>query len=61
MNQLERILELTGHPSESDIEAMKSPFAATMLEALPLRKKRYILLYTFKLMVPYIYLEWQVI
>ncbi|XP_053991016.1 extracellular signal-regulated kinase 2-like isoform X2 [Hylaeus volcanicus] len=40
MNQLELILELTGQPSESDIVAMKSPFAATMLEALPLRKKR---------------------
>merc|ERR1712217_512943 len=36
MNQLDRILELTNKPSLEDIHAMKSPFAATMLEALPL-------------------------
>ena len=40
MNQLERILELTGRPSTVDVEAMKSPFAATILESLSLRKRR---------------------
>ncbi|KDO34576.1 CMGC/MAPK/ERK7 protein kinase [Saprolegnia parasitica CBS 223.65] len=35
MNQLERILEVTGAPSTTDIENIKSPFAATMLESLP--------------------------
>jgi len=40
MNQLDRVLELTDKPSLEDIRAMKSPFAATMLEALPLTKPR---------------------
>ena len=35
MNQLDRILELTGAPSAEDIESIKSPFAATMLESIP--------------------------
>eukprot|EP00164_Ancoracysta_twista_P000471 GFYU01000630.1.p1 GENE.GFYU01000630.1~~GFYU01000630.1.p1 ORF type:complete len:354 (-),score=93.84 GFYU01000630.1:605-1666(-) len=35
MNQLDRIMEVTGRPSPEDIEAIKSPFAATMLESLP--------------------------
>jgi mitogen-activated protein kinase 15 len=35
MNQLDRIIEITGRPSAEDIEAIKSPFAATMLESLP--------------------------
>lgn len=38
MNQLDKILELTGKPSKSDIDAIKSPFAATMLESLPAPK-----------------------
>merc|ERR1712187_842773 len=40
MNQLDRILELTDKPSLDDIRAMQSPFAATMLEALPLTPPR---------------------
>lgn len=37
MNQIERILELQGgKPSASDVEALCSPFAATMLDTLPL-------------------------
>merc|ERR1712157_520731 len=40
MNQLDRILELTNKPSLEDIQAMQSPFAATMLEALPLTPPR---------------------
>jgi hypothetical protein len=35
MNQLDRIIEVTGRPSPEDIEAINSPFAATMLESLP--------------------------
>jgi len=34
MNQLDRILEITGTPSEEDIEAINSPFASTMLGTL---------------------------
>lgn len=35
MNQLDRILEVTGRPSAEDVASVKSPFAATMLESLP--------------------------
>lgn len=35
MNQLDRIMSVTGRPSPEDIEAIKSPFANTMLESLP--------------------------
>lgn len=35
MNQIERIIELTNMPVKSDVEAIASPFAATMLESLP--------------------------
>ena len=34
MNQLDRILDFTGRPSPEDIEAMQSPFAATMLGSM---------------------------
>ena len=34
MNQLDRILELTGRPSAEDVAAVGSPFAATMLESM---------------------------
>mmetsp|Transcript_6193 Transcript_6193/g.8192 ORF Transcript_6193/g.8192 Transcript_6193/m.8192 type:complete len:398 (+) Transcript_6193:103-1296(+) len=40
MNQLDRIIEITGLPSEEDIEAINSPFAATMLESLPPTNQR---------------------
>jgi mitogen-activated protein kinase 15 len=40
MNQLERLLEVTGAPSQKDIESIKSPFANTMLESLPPPKQR---------------------
>ncbi|KAG1674149.1 hypothetical protein FOA52_015780 [Chlamydomonas sp. UWO 241] len=33
MNQLDRIMEFTGRPSAEDIEAVDSPFAATMMES----------------------------
>ena len=35
MNQLDRIMEVTGRPSADDVEAFKSPFAATMLQSIP--------------------------
>lgn len=47
MNQLERIMELTGRPTMADVEAMKSPFAATMLESLNIKRPR-----TFSEMFP---------
>ncbi|RLN49192.1 hypothetical protein BBJ29_003706 [Phytophthora kernoviae] len=40
MNQLERILDVTGPPSQDDIESIKSPFANTMLESLPTPKQK---------------------
>jgi len=35
MNQLERIIEVTGQPSPADVEAIESKFAATMLQSTP--------------------------
>ncbi|KAL6063003.1 Mitogen-activated protein kinase [Balamuthia mandrillaris] len=35
MDQLRRIIEVSGMPATSDVEAMGSPFAQTMLESLP--------------------------
>lgn len=35
MNQIERIIEVINQPSKADIEAVASPFTATMLESLP--------------------------
>jgi len=35
MNQIDRIIEVTGRPSKEDIEAIQSEFAAQMLENLP--------------------------
>mmetsp|Transcript_12584 Transcript_12584/g.37837 ORF Transcript_12584/g.37837 Transcript_12584/m.37837 type:complete len:467 (+) Transcript_12584:365-1765(+) len=40
MNQLDRIIEVTGRPSQDDIHAIQSPFAATMLESLPVDNPR---------------------
>eukprot|EP00747_Dinoflagellata_sp_TGD_P186983 gnl/TRDRNA2_/TRDRNA2_44405_c0_seq1.p1 gnl/TRDRNA2_/TRDRNA2_44405_c0~~gnl/TRDRNA2_/TRDRNA2_44405_c0_seq1.p1 ORF type:complete len:493 (-),score=99.51 gnl/TRDRNA2_/TRDRNA2_44405_c0_seq1:174-1652(-) len=40
MNQLDRVMEVTGRPTPEDIEAIKSPFAATMLESLPVSRSR---------------------
>jgi len=35
MNQLDRIIEVTGRPTKEDIDAIQSEFAATMLDSLP--------------------------
>ncbi|KAL6045734.1 MAP kinase [Balamuthia mandrillaris] len=40
LNQLDRIIEVTGRPTEEDIDAIRSPFASTMLESLPPAKPR---------------------
>jgi len=40
MNQLDRIMEVTGRPNAEDVDAIKSPFAATMLESLPMSRPR---------------------
>ena len=37
MNQLQRVLHLTGMPAEEDVAAIESPFASTMLESLRAR------------------------
>lgn len=45
MNQLDRIIEVTGRPSQEDIIAIRSPFAATMLESLPPTKPRCVVMW----------------
>ena len=35
MNQIERIIEVTGMPPKKDIDAIASPYAGTMLDSLP--------------------------
>ena len=40
LNQLDRILELTGIPKLEDIEAIQSPLAMSMLESLPPTKPK---------------------
>lgn len=40
MNQLDKIMEITGQPPQEDIDAIDSPFAATMLESLPEKTQR---------------------
>jgi mitogen-activated protein kinase 15 len=35
MNQISRILPVTGFPTQEDIDAIDSPFAQTMLESIP--------------------------
>jgi mitogen-activated protein kinase 15 len=40
LNQLDRVMEITGRPTPEDIEAINSPLAQTMLESLPPSKTR---------------------
>jgi len=35
MHQVEKIIEVAGRPRSDDVTALKSPYAATMLEAIP--------------------------
>lgn len=52
MNQLDRILEVTGRPSPEDVVALQSPFAETMLESLPSNRHRSLDVNRFKEMFP---------
>ena len=38
LNQLDRVLEVTGRPSQTDVESINSSVANTMLESLPTTK-----------------------
>jgi len=40
MNQLERVLECTGKPPPEDLAGTRSPFAATMVDSIPLQRHR---------------------
>lgn len=40
LNQLDRIMEITGRPSQEDIEAIQSSLATTMLDSLPPSKAK---------------------
>lgn len=40
LNQLDRVMEITGRPTADDIEAINSPLASTMLESLPATKPK---------------------
>merc|ERR1711998_556126 len=39
LNQLEKICEVVGRPSEDEVAALKSPFAQTMLDNINVEKK----------------------
>lgn len=40
VNQLDRILEITGEPNAEDLAAIESPFAAKMMESVKVRPKK---------------------
>ncbi len=40
LNQLSRICEVTGIPTPEDIEAIDSPFAATMADGIPITVRK---------------------
>jgi mitogen-activated protein kinase 15 len=40
LNQLERVMEVSGRPTEEDKAAIQSPHAATMLESIPAMKQK---------------------
>lgn len=40
LNQLDRIMEVTGRPSKEDLDAIKSPFAETILANIPVSPKK---------------------
>ena len=49
LNQIDRVLELTGKPSPEDIEAIKSPLAQSMLDSLPTKTKQKALAHVFSM------------
>jgi mitogen-activated protein kinase 15 len=40
MNQLERIIELTGRPSKADMAAIRSKYTSTMLDSLNIKPQK---------------------
>jgi mitogen-activated protein kinase 15 len=40
MDQIARIIQVTGQPTPEDIESIQSPFAQTMLEGIPKDTKK---------------------
>jgi mitogen-activated protein kinase 15 len=40
LNQLDRVMEITGRPNQEDIDSINSPLAETMLESLPPTKPK---------------------
>jgi len=40
LNQLDRVMEVTGRPTQEDVDSINSPLAQTMLESLPPNKNR---------------------
>jgi len=40
LNQLDRVMEITGRPSQEDVDSINSPLAQTMLESLPPTKPK---------------------
>ena len=40
LNQLDRVMEVTGRPSQEDVDSINSPLAQTMLESLPPTKPK---------------------
>lgn len=40
LNQLDRVMEVTGRPSQEDVDSINSPLAQTMLESLPPSKPK---------------------
>jgi len=40
LNQLDRVMEVTGTPSQEDVDSINSPLAQTMLESLPPTKAK---------------------
>lgn len=40
LNQLDRVMEVTGRPTQEDVDSINSPLAQTMLESLPPTKAK---------------------
>ena len=51
MNQLDKVIEVTGRPSTEDIEGIQSPFASTILESLPPSTPRYVFMMNLRAIV----------
>ena len=40
LNQLDRVMEVTGRPTQEDVDSINSPLAQTMLDSLPATKQK---------------------